>query len=219
MNDMAQTIVPKSDQQNSDDFLAGPRTIKIREVKIAVGTEQPVAFYFDNDGGKPYLPCKSMRRVVVAIWGPDASAYAGRSMTLYRDPAVTWGGMEVGGIRISHMSHMEKATMVVLTATKKTRKPFNVAPLVAPPEQVNTAPPPQSTRKTVRDLLREKLDACTTQDEVASVADDPQVKAWLANPKLTVDQLGELNNMLAEAYARCSPEEAEMGAANEPEMT
>lgn len=132
MNDMNVTIIPKSDQMNADDLIAGPRTITIREVKIAPGIEQPVGIYFHGDDGKPYLPCKSMRRVMVYVWGADASVYAGRSMTLYRDPSVTWGGMEVGGIRISHMSHLDRDTQVVLTATKKTRKPFRVSPLVMP---------------------------------------------------------------------------------------
>lgn len=129
MNEMEQTIIPKSDQLNSDDLLAGPRTITIREVKIVPGTEQPVGVFFEGDENKPYLPCKSMRRVMVAVWGADASAYMGRSMTIYRDPKVTWGGMEVGGIRISHMSHIEVPTVLVLTATKKARKPFTVLPM------------------------------------------------------------------------------------------
>jgi len=215
MSDMAPTIVPKSDQLNSDDLIAGPRTIKIREVRISPGMEQPVAIYFAGDDGKPYLPCKSMRRVMVTIWGPDASAYSGRAMTLYRDPTVTWGGMEVGGIRISHMSHMAEAAMVVLTATKKTRKPFKVAPLVIPPEPISTAPP-KTQRKGAREILRDKLAACFSREDVAGVADDPLVVKIFANPSITLDQLSELNNMLSEAYARFSPEEIEMGAANEP---
>lgn len=142
MSDMAPTIIPKSDQLNADDLLAGPRTITIREMNVDPGTEQPVKVFFNGDNGKPYLPCKSMRRVMVALWGPDASAYAGRSMTLYRDPTVTWGGMEVGGIRISHMSHIDKQAVVVLTATKKARKPFTVAPLVV--EKPQEKPPQMS---------------------------------------------------------------------------
>lgn len=126
MSDMAPTIVPKSDQLNSDDLIGGPRTITIASVSIAAGDEQPVSFRFDGDNNKPFMPCKSMRRVVVMLWGGDTKAYPGRSMTLYRDPDVTWGGMKVGGIRISHMSHIDEDTTLVLTATKKTRAPFRV---------------------------------------------------------------------------------------------
>lgn len=130
MNDMSAVIVPKSDQINADDLMAGPRTITITRVEITPGTEQPVSIFFEGDGGKPYRSCKSMSRVLVAIWGPDASVYVGRSMTIYRDPDVTWGGMAVGGIRISHMSHMDAPVVLALTATKKARKPFRVLPLV-----------------------------------------------------------------------------------------
>ena len=100
MNDMAQTIIPKSDQMNADDLIAGPRTIKITDVRINPGTEQPVAVNFQGDNGKPYLPCKSMRRVMVHVWGPDGSAYVGRSMTLYRDEKVMFGGAAVGALGV-----------------------------------------------------------------------------------------------------------------------
>jgi hypothetical protein len=138
--DMRPTITPKSDQLNADDLIAGPRTVTITAVKAAPGSaEQPVAVYFEGDNGKPYMPCKSMRRVMVAVWGADASRYAGGAMTLFRDPTVTWGGMEVGGIRISHMSGMDREMVLALTATKKARKPYRVLPLVveAPKDQAS----------------------------------------------------------------------------------
>lgn len=130
MNDMTQAIVPKSDQLNSDDLIAGPITIKISDVKIRGGQEQPVSIHYEGDNGKPYKPCKSMSRVLVATWGADAKQYIGRSLTLYRDPSVKWAGMDVGGIRISHMSGIESAMTMALTATKVSRKPFTVRPLV-----------------------------------------------------------------------------------------
>ncbi len=133
MVDMTDTIIPKSDQLNADDLIAGPLTVTITKVARASTAEQPIAVSFDGDGGKPYMPCKSMRRVMVTVWGPDATAYAGRSMTLYRDPEVTWGGMAVGGIRISNMSHMDGPVVLALTATKKARKPYKVLPLVIEP--------------------------------------------------------------------------------------
>lgn len=129
MNDMSSVIIPKSDQMNADDLIAGPRTITITDVTIRPGTEQPVSVHFDGDNGKPYKACKSMCRVMVAAWGPDAKQYVGRSLTLYRDPSVKWGGMEVGGIRISHMTHIERDMVMALTMTKGSRKPITVKPL------------------------------------------------------------------------------------------
>jgi hypothetical protein len=130
MNDMRAVIVPKSDQINADDLLAGPMTITVKEVSIRPGTEQPVSIHFEGDNNKPYKPCKSMARVMVHCWGADANKYVGRSMTLYCDPKVKWGGLEVGGIRISHMTDIDSRVMMALTATKGQRKPFIVDPLV-----------------------------------------------------------------------------------------
>lgn len=143
--DMGTTIAPKSAQLNADDLLAGPRDVKITRVEANSSPEQPVSVHFDGDDGKPYLPCKSMRRVMVALWGRDTAEYLGRSMRIYRDPKVLWGGMEVGGIRISHMSHIERETTIALTATSKTRKPFTVKPLTGlrvplPAEQLADGP-------------------------------------------------------------------------------
>jgi hypothetical protein len=138
--DMTQFIAPRSDQLNADDMIGGPRTITISRVRASEGTpEQPVEIHIEGSD-KPYKPCKSMRRVMVSLWGPDASQYVGRSMTLYRDPEVQFGGMKVGGIRIGEMSHIEKDAQLVLTASKTKRAPYMVrkmkvqAPAPAQPE-------------------------------------------------------------------------------------
>lgn len=140
MQDMTQVITPKSDQINADDLIGGPRTITIREVQIKGGQEQPVSIYFQGSD-KAFRPCKSMCRVLVAVWGPDANQYLGRSLTIYRDPTVKWGGMEVGGIRISHMTDMSGGAMTLaLTATKGSRKPYVVKPMVqAKPAEADQA--------------------------------------------------------------------------------
>lgn len=129
--DMGNFIAPKSDQLNADDLIAGPRTITVTGVRAnEAAAEQPVSIRFEGDGGKPYIPCKSMRRVMVALWGTNAATYVGRSMTLYCDPDVQFGGMKVGGIRISHMSHIEEPKSIPLTTTRARRALFTVKPLV-----------------------------------------------------------------------------------------
>jgi hypothetical protein len=128
--DMSTTVAPKSNQLNADDLITGPRTITITKVSGSGNGEQPVAVSFDGDGGKPFYPCKSMRRVMIAAWGVDASQYVGRAMTVYRDASVQYGGMAVGGIRISHMSHIEREMVMALTVTKAKRAPYTVKPLV-----------------------------------------------------------------------------------------
>ena len=129
--DLTPTLAPKSNQLNADDLIAGPRTIQITKVS-AGNAEQPVAVYFDGDNGKPWYPCKSMRRVMVAAWGTDGASYVGRLLTLFRDPEVMYGGIKVGGIRISHMSHIDTALSLALTVTRQKRAPFVVKPLAMP---------------------------------------------------------------------------------------
>ena len=77
MNDMSQVIIPRSDQFNAEDFIAGPATFTIEGVAISPGTEQPVSIKLLGEP-RVWRPCKSMSRVLVAAWGPDANAYAGR---------------------------------------------------------------------------------------------------------------------------------------------
>ncbi|SFG65643.1 hypothetical protein [Methylobacterium gossipiicola] len=131
MTDLSQTIAPKSDQLNADDLIGGPRTIKVTRVTKMAEPDQPIAIGFEGDGGKPYKPGKSMRRVLVWVWGADGNAYVGRRMTLYRDDKVQFGGMAVGGIRISHMSDIAAPVTMALTEKRASRKPFTVKPLAS----------------------------------------------------------------------------------------
>lgn len=124
--DMTESIKPKSDQLNADDLIGGTKTIKIRDIKGTSYAAQPVSIYFENDNGKPYKPCKSMRRLLVSIWGTNGTAYIGRSLTLYRDDKVSFGDIEVGGIRISHASDISEPKIISLTASKTKRIPYKV---------------------------------------------------------------------------------------------
>lgn len=148
MTNLANTIAPKSDQLNADDLITGPLTVRITKVVGRGGNDQPIAIHYDGDGGKPYLPCKSMRRLLVYVWGVDGAQYVGRSMTLYRDPHVKYGGIEVGGIRISHMSDIDDDVTLALTATRSSRKPYTVKPLRQKPS-APAAPPPPPTEEPV----------------------------------------------------------------------
>ena len=127
--DLTDTIAPRSDQLNAEDLLSGPRTVTVTEVRRG-STEQPVEIVTAEFGdGRPFKPSKTVRRILVAAWGPDAAKYTGRRMTLYRDPSVRFGGQDVGGIRVSHLSHIEKRLQLALTVTRGKRAPYVVEPL------------------------------------------------------------------------------------------
>jgi hypothetical protein len=132
--DMSAFIEARSDQLNADDLLDGPRTITITRVSGTGNGEQPVAVHYEGENGRPFMPCKTVRRIMVGAWGKAAENYVGRSMTLYRDPAVAFGGMQVGGIRVSHMSHIEGEKTLALQVTRGRKAPFKVLPLAMKPQ-------------------------------------------------------------------------------------
>jgi hypothetical protein len=129
--DMAQFVAPKSDQLNADDLMGGPMTIRVTKVTAngEGAADQPISVHYEGGDGRPFKPCKSMRRLMMHCWGRYADQYVGRSMTLFRDDAVTFGADKTGGIRVSHMSHIEGRQTVALTATRGKRKPYTVQPL------------------------------------------------------------------------------------------
>lgn len=131
MTSLLPTIEAKSDQLNAEDLIGGPRTIRVTGVKVSATEDQPVWIYFEGDNGKPFKPCKTVRRLLVRVWGDDSTAYAGRSMTIYLDQSVKYGGMAVGGIRVSHVSHIDAPKKFFLTETRGKKREVIVKPLAA----------------------------------------------------------------------------------------
>ena len=128
MTDMRKVTEVDSTQINADDLISGPQTFTITNVKIKGGKDQPVEISL-RETDKFFRPCKTVCRVMVAAWGPDSTTYKGKSFTLYCDPKVRWGGLEVGGLRISHMSHLDSPLTMALTVTRGSKKPYTVKPL------------------------------------------------------------------------------------------
>jgi hypothetical protein len=128
--DMTTSIVPRSDQLNVDDLMAGPITVTIADVKQG-SAEQPVDVVLVEYPGRAYRPSKSMRRVMVNAWGPDTTVYKGRGLTLYRNPDITFGREKVGGIEISHLSHIDGPQTIALTKARGKREQFTVQAIAA----------------------------------------------------------------------------------------
>lgn len=201
MTDLSQTIAPKSDQLNADDLIAGPRTIKITKATVAPGAEQPASIFFEGDNGKPYKPGLSMRRVLVRAWGINSSAYVGRRLTLYRDDSVKFGGVAVGGIRISHMSDIDGEITLPLSENRKTRKPFTVRPLPAERGPSGGKPNGEDTRTKLLRIAREK-----------AALGHAELDAWLdklsVQHRAVVDEIeAELRDRAADADDRPPPED------------
>lgn len=137
MNDVSQlsdTITPKSDQLNADDLITGPITVQITSVSRGTTKEQPV--WIGINGRQPYKPCKTMRRVLILAWGDDGHKWVGRYITLYRDAQVKYGGVAVGGIKISHLSHIKQNLEIMLTVSRGKKSGHVVTKMLK--EQIET---------------------------------------------------------------------------------
>lgn len=183
--DISDTIQPTSDQLDAVDLLAGERTFTIAAVTKG-SAEQPVQIKL-AEFPRPWRPGKSMRRVLVACWGKDASAYVGRRVTLYCDPTVRFGGEAVGGTRIRALSHIDGIKTVPLIVGRGKSGTYAVQPLKdAPPPpdykaQITAAASKQDLNrvwqaaKTAGHLNQQIMDALAARGAQfdAEITDDP----------------------------------------------
>lgn len=140
--DLSRTITPKSDQINFDDVQSQCITAVVKSVRQG-SKEQPVFIYLDGYDGRPYKPSKSMRRVLISGWGNDGHSWAGKSLTLTGDPAVTYGGVAVGGIKVSAMSDISDNFSLMLTTSRGKRSEHRVKKLEVTSKKVEKILDPQ----------------------------------------------------------------------------
>lgn len=176
------TTEPRSDQWNADDLIGGPRTVTV--VGVRVGTAEQKYDILLHGEERVWRPPLTVLRLLVAGWGEDAGQWEGRRATLYRDDSIRFGKDAVGGIRVSHMSHLDKPLRIALTATRGKRVTHTVEPLVesspTPDElaaQIAAALTDATTEAEVREwgnrahgrnLLDLVVDGMTVRDRVAA---------------------------------------------------
>lgn len=131
MSDITETLAPNSDQLDAVDLATGPRTFTVESV-VVNKSDQPVNVRLQGFP-RVWRPSKNMRRVLAALWSPDSATWAGRSVTLYCDNTVRFGSEVVGGIRISHMSHIEGVQKATIIPTRGKSAQWTVKPLETPP--------------------------------------------------------------------------------------
>lgn len=127
--DITETLAPASDQLDAIELVAGPRTFVVESVS-AGSVDQPVQVHLVGFP-RVWRPSKGMRRVLAAGWGVDASKWAGRSVTLFFDPSVTFGKDTPGGTRIAAMTDLPggKRLSVPMLISRGKSAMFNVDPL------------------------------------------------------------------------------------------
>lgn len=127
--EVVKSIVPDSTQLNAEDFTTGPQTFTISGVKRG-NKDQPIQVEL-SECNRVYRPCKTCRRILIAVFSDDPKAWVGQRLTLYCDPDVLWAGVRVGGVRISHMTGIDKPKTFLITQTRGKRSEVTIKPLVA----------------------------------------------------------------------------------------
>ena len=125
---MKVTIEKKTDQLNYEDFLGGVTRI-VTVVEVKAGTkEQQYDIVLEGDQ-RVWRPAVTVLKLLVEAWGDDATEWVGRRAMLYGDPEIMFGRDKVGGIRVSHLSHIARPVVASLTETRGKRRMHTVQPL------------------------------------------------------------------------------------------
>lgn len=158
--DLSKAVIARSDQLNADDLIAGPRTFTVKEVRRG-DAEQPVSIVLaEYPANRPFKPSKTVVRILAYGWGEETDDWPeGARFTLFRDAKVKWAGAEIGGIRVSHMSHIDGQIKIALAESKGKKSLHIIKPLKDEP-----APPPQQPEPTEAEVA-----ACTDVDALRAM--------------------------------------------------
>jgi hypothetical protein len=129
--DISDALAPNSDQLDAIELVT-PRTFTIAAGgRLSVRDGKTVAEIALENFPRVWRPSKGMLDVLARCWGSDAKQWVGRRVTLYNDPDVMFGKDRVGGVRVSHLSHIDGAQTVDIRASGRGRgtKPWKVEPL------------------------------------------------------------------------------------------
>lgn len=154
--DLSKKIIAKSDQLNADDLIGGPQTFTVVEVRDTGNEDQPVSIVLAEwPRNRPFKPSKTVARILAYCLGVETDDWpANVRMTLFRDAKVKWAGEEVGGIRVSHLSHIKGPQKIALQESKNKKTLHTILPLAEAP-----APAPLT-------------------EAMIAVASEEQLRAW-----------------------------------------
>lgn len=125
---MRVTIEKKTDQLNYEDFLGGVTRV-VTIAGVTTGTkEQQYDIAIEGDK-RVWRPAVTVLKLLVEAWGDDAKEWVGHRAKLYGDPDIMFGRDKVGGIRVSHLSHIDGPVTANLTVTRGKRAQHTVQPL------------------------------------------------------------------------------------------
>jgi len=161
--DISNTLIAKADQLNAVD-LTQPLTGKIVNVALNESVEQPLSVWLDSFK-QPWKPCKIVRRMLGRLWGTNAAEWKGRMVQLFNDPEVRYGPNKTGGIRISHVSHIDKPRAITLQVGRNKYQEFTINPMAQKTE-------PSEAVKPIHERCRDAVkcyDECSTNERLTSL--------------------------------------------------
>ena len=156
------TAEPRSDQWNAEDFIQGPRTFTIAGARDGAAEQKYDIVLEGSD--RVWRPPVTVLRILLAAWGDEAEQWVGHRVTLFRDESIRFGKDQPGGIRVSHLSHIDKPLRINLSEKRGTRKLHTIQPLIERDWTAELA------------LAADNIDAILTLGKAASEANaDPAV--------------------------------------------
>lgn len=125
--DIRAATKPRSDQLNFENFLTGPQTFTVSKVTPG-DRDHPVFIHMNECPATPYKPSKGMLKCIAQPdgWGDKSSQWVGKAITLYGDPTVIYGGVEVGGIKVSALEGIAGDYETLISARRGVRKPHMI---------------------------------------------------------------------------------------------
>lgn len=151
--DIRKSIEANSDRLNADDLIGKKIIIRITGVEKG-DAKSPVAVRYEGCGKKPWYPSKTMRRALVGAWGDRGTDWVGKSVELFRNPDVEYGGVKVGGIQISRFSDIPNDLTLMLTEKRGKKAKFEFKKL-----DVKTSAKPTQSETNILDGLPAAIDA------------------------------------------------------------
>lgn len=172
--DITETTAAKADQINAVDLDEAGSVFTIAAVSRGdASAGQPVWIHMHETPGRPWKPCKTMRRLLRDCWGKRTGDWQGRAVYLYTDPAVTFGRDKTGGVRVRALSDMKAPKDLTYMVRRGQYQAFRVDVL-----KRREAP---NLERVLEDngLTRDQLDAWLTSVG-APIPDSPEREAECA---------------------------------------
>lgn len=205
--DLSTTIEADSTQVNAVDLTGSSRIVTITGVSGGPDKKQPVNFQLAEFPGRDYRPCKSMRRILVHAWGPDAKTYIGRRMELYNDETVKWGGKAVGGIRIKALSDIPAPFSKTLQESQKSYVTYSIGKL---PDEPPAAPKQPTAQQIIDAFTKFNVTAAQLETRIGR----PHTE-WTADDIATLAALGKAikagETTVAKEFDGGEPQQGELG--------